>query len=111
MRCSKNQITYPRKKIIAVLRTLNELVVSIDQIGSASYDMTKKENDAALADFLERHKIFQKMAQARAILSTPFSSGLDSNGMGELEREMDGILYWNDKKKAVSSKIKRKANK
>ena len=69
MHRTKHQVTYPRKQIIEVLRTLNELVVSLDRIGSASYDMTKAENDAALADFIRRHKIFCKVAQARRILS------------------------------------------
>jgi hypothetical protein len=104
MRRHKNQIAYPRKKIIAILRTLNEFVVSLDQIGSASYDVTKEEHDALLADFIQRHKIFQKMAQARRILSAPFSTKLGTDEMDELEREMEGILYWNDKQKVMSLK-------
>lgn len=106
MRRPKMQIAYPRKKVISVLRILNEFVVSLDQIGSASYDMTKEENDAALVNFIDRQKICRKMAQARSILSAPFSAKLDANGMDELEREMDGILYWNDRKKMTPSKIK-----
>jgi len=95
----KGHITYPRKKVLAVLRTLNEFVVSLDHIGSASYDMTKVENDAALSDFIRRHKIFRKMAEARAILSEPFPTKLGADDMDELEREMQDVRYWKAGKK------------
>ncbi len=95
----KNHITYPRKKIIEVLRTLNELVVSLDRIGSASYDMTKAEHDAALTDFIQRHKIFRKAAQARRILSAPFPTTLGPDDMDELEREMEDVPYWKARKR------------
>jgi hypothetical protein len=99
MRASKSKISYPRKQIIQVLRTLNELVVSLDRIGSASYDMSKAQNDAALTDFVRRHKIFRKTAEARQILSTPFSSAVGADGMDELEREMQRVRYWKVSKK------------
>ena len=98
MRHTKNQVTYPRKKIIVVLRTLNELVVSLDQIGSPSYDMTKAEHQAALYDFMGP-KMFRKLAQARSILSAPFPTELGADDMEELEREMRDIRYWNDRRK------------
>ena len=53
MRVSKNHIVYPRTQIIKVLRTLNELVVSLDRLGST--EMTKGEHDSAVADFIQRH--------------------------------------------------------
>jgi|ERR1022692_1816788 hypothetical protein len=98
MRASKNQVTYPRKKVIAVLRALNELVVSLDQIGSASYDMTEVEHQAALSDFMGP-KMLRKLARARAILSAPFSTKLGADEMDELEREMQDIQFWNDRKR------------
>jgi hypothetical protein len=94
MRTPKSKIAYPRKQIIQVLRTLNELVVSLDRIGSASYEMTKEQNDAALHDFVRRHNIFRKTADARRILSAPFSTAVGADGMDELEREMQRIRYW-----------------
>jgi hypothetical protein len=95
----KNQVTYSRKEVLAVLRTLNEFVVSLDHVGSASYDTTSAEHDAALTDFIQRHKVFRKMAQARAILSKPFTGPVGPDGMDELEREMQGIRYWKRGKK------------
>ena len=99
MRRSKDKITFPRKKVLAVLRALEEFVVSLDHIGSASYDMTKAEHDAALSDFIQRHKIFRKMAKARAILSEPFRITVGADDMDELEREMQGVRYWKVRKK------------
>jgi hypothetical protein len=37
-------ITYPRRQVLEVLRILEELVVSLDRIGSASFEKTKLEN-------------------------------------------------------------------
>jgi hypothetical protein len=96
---SKNKVTYPRKEVLAVLRTLEEFVVSLDHIGSASYDMTSAEHDAALTDYIRRHKIFRKMAQARTILSEPFRGPVGPDAMDELEREMQGVRYWKPRKK------------
>lgn len=93
----KNHIWYPRKKVLEVLRTLNELVVSLDQIGSA--EMTKHEHDAAVSEFIQRHRIFHKTARAREILSEPFPDALSADGVGELEREMEGIRYWGDRRR------------
>ncbi len=99
MRHPKNQVTYSRKEVLAVLRTLNEFVVSLDHIGSASYDMTSAEHDAALTDFIQRHKIFRKMAQARTVLSEPFRGAVGPDGMDELERQMQGVRYWKLRRK------------
>ncbi|MEO6994398.1 MAG: hypothetical protein ABI273_12260 [Lacunisphaera sp.] len=100
------KVSYPRQKIIEVLRTLNELVVSIDRIGSAAYDQTKKEHDAALAAFIQKHDIFKKAASARRILSEPFSTKLGPDDMDELEREMEGVQYWEPKRKSKKEPIK-----
>lgn len=93
------QVSYPRKKIIEVLRTLNELVVSLDRIGSGAADQTKKEHDATLAAFIQEHGIFKKVATARRILSEPFPTKLGPDDMDELEREMEGVRYWTSKSK------------
>ena len=92
MRRSTNQVTYPRKYVIEVLRTLSELVVSLDRLGSA--EMPKREHDAALGDFLRRHDIFRKMARARRILSAPFATTPGAEGIDDLERKMQDVRYW-----------------
>jgi hypothetical protein len=97
MRATDNYISYPRKKVLEVLRTLNELVVSLDQLRSA--EMTRQEHDAAVADFIQRHRIFRKTARARQILSKPFPTTVGADGMDELEREMQDVRYWRDRKR------------
>ena len=90
-------VHYPREKIIEVLRTLNELVVSLDRIGAGAVDQTKDENDATLADFIINHNILRKAANARSILSEPFPNELGPDDMGELEREMQAVDYWSSR--------------
>jgi hypothetical protein len=91
----EEQIAYPRSQIINVLRTLDELVVSLDRIGSSSSDMTELEQNAAIANFIRNHDVFRKVAQARQILSEPFPTALGPDGMEDLEREMQDVRYWN----------------
>ena len=97
MSAPKNDIAYPRKQVLEVLRTLNELVVSLDQLGSA--ETTKHEHDSAISDFIQRHHIFRKAARARRILSEPFPTAVGADGMDELEREMQDIQYWRDRRR------------
>ena len=97
MSAPKNHIAYPRKQVFEVLRTLNELVVSLDQLGSA--EMTKQERDSAVFDFIQRHRIYRKTAKARKILSEPFSKTVGADGMDGLEKEMQDIQYWQDRRR------------
>jgi hypothetical protein len=94
MRRRKKQVAYSREQIIEVLRTLEELVVSLDRIGSASHDTTTAEYHAALSKFIQRHKIAAKAACARRIFSEPFSTAVGPDGMDELEREMQNVRFW-----------------
>jgi hypothetical protein len=87
-------VSYPRESIIETLRTLNILVVSLDQIGSASHGVPKEKADAMLAEFIRDHEIFKKVAAARRILSDPFSRKVGADGMDELEREFQDVRYW-----------------
>jgi hypothetical protein len=73
------------------------LVVSLDQLGSA--EMSKHEHDAAVSDFIQRHRIFRKTARARQILSEPFPDELGPDEMSELEREMQDIQYWKGRRR------------
>lgn len=93
------QVSYPRKNIIEVLRTLNELVASLDRIDSGAANQTKQEHDATLAAFIREHRIFKKAATARRIPSEPFPTQPGPDDMDELEREMEGVRYWKPKSK------------
>jgi hypothetical protein len=94
-----NQVSYKKTEIIEVLRTIEELVVSLDRIGSNAFEQTKEEHNATLAAFIQEHGIFGKVAQARHTLSAPFSRELGPDDMEELEREMQKVHYWTSQKK------------
>jgi hypothetical protein len=110
MQRTKKQISYPRKKILEVIRTVNELVVSLDQIGSAHTNATEQEHNFAVDDFMIRHDIYRKLAHARTILHDAFSRKLGPDGMDELEREMQAVRYWNDSSKKRTARSGRSKN-
>ena len=84
-------ITYARASIIEVLRSLEEVVVSLDQMGSAAPDMSEEEFNAAAAAFLINQDVFRKMARARSILSEPFSTEVDREN---LDQAMRTVAPW-----------------
>lgn len=87
-------VSYPCKDAFEVLRTLEELVVSLDRIGSACAGITKTELDAAVSAFVQVHDIFRKASKARSIMSAPFSSDVGPDGTEDLERAMQDVPYW-----------------
>ncbi len=80
-----------KKELIAVLRDLNFIVVSLDRIGSFCTDLDEHEHNDLLAKFVTDRNVFRKLASMRSILSEPFSDEPDSD---ELEREMEDLKYW-----------------
>ena len=87
-------IEYPQESALDVLRTLDELVVSLDRIGAATADLTPERRAAIIDTFIRDHDIFRKAARARAILSEPFPTALGPDDMEFLEREMRSVSYW-----------------
>ena len=97
---TQNQkVCYRRKDIIKILADLNVLVVSLDRIGSYYSECKSKEEYQALSsNFLDEWKILPKLASARKILDSAFSSELGEDDMDELEREFQDLQYWSMKK-------------
>jgi hypothetical protein len=91
---SKRTLEYDRDAILGLLRNLNQLVVSLDRIGSSAADMSREETNATLKDFISEWGVLGKLAQARRVLSEPFSDEPGPDGMDELEREMQAVEYW-----------------
>jgi hypothetical protein len=83
-----------RADLIAVLRHLNQIVVSLDHIGSAASDLGEEEFKNAALEFLIKWDVFRKLAQSRHILDKNFPDDLGDDGMSELEREFQGLEYW-----------------
>ena len=88
------QISYQRSDIIVVLRTLNELVVSLGRIGSRSSEVTKTQFEANLARFVIERDVTGKLAHARRVLSAAFDDRVGADGLDELERLMQDVEYW-----------------
>lgn len=98
------KLTFPKDDVIKVLRTLEECVVSLDRIGSATYDWSPADRGVELESFLRKHRILRKMAEARSILGMPLRGRVGRDGMDELERRMQRVRYW----KPVGKKSRRK---
>ncbi len=91
---SNARLDYDRDAVLAVLRDLEQIVVSLDRIGSATQEQSETDQDAALAAFVREWEVFRKLASARRILSEPFSDELGPDDMDELEYELADVTYW-----------------
>jgi hypothetical protein len=83
-----------RADLIAVLRDLNTIVVSMDRIGSCAEEVGLEQNNRLLLDFFDQWDVWQKLSEARSKLSEPFSYELGEDNMDELERELEDTPYW-----------------
>jgi hypothetical protein len=88
------EVTYQRDVVVTLLRHLNQIVVSLDRLGSSSHEFSREQFEAALARFVVDWDVFGKLAQVRSLLSEPFSTQLGPDDMDEVERAMGGIVYW-----------------
>lgn len=92
---SSENVVYKKTEILKTLRHLNQIVVSLDRIGS---EYSNFENDeqyhAASSNFLDEWKVLPKLAEARGILHEAFSRKLGADDMDELEREFKDLQYW-----------------
>lgn len=92
------KVCYRKKDIIKILADLNMMVVSLDRIGSYYSDCkTVEEYHALSSNFLDEWKVFPKLANARKILTSAFSTERGDDDMDELEREFQDLQYWNIK--------------
>ncbi|MGI9056406.1 MAG: hypothetical protein ACR2F2_11455 [Pyrinomonadaceae bacterium] len=94
-------VSYTKKDIIKVLAYLEMMVVSLDRIGSeyGEWEDRKSEEElnSLLADFIFEWRVTGRLAKARMILSSAFSSELGEDDMDELEREFKDLQYWSMK--------------
>lgn len=89
------KVVYEKREIVEILRYLNQIVVSLDRIGSSYCDCKSEEEYHALSsNFLDDWKVLHKLAKARSVLSEPFSYELGEDDMDELERELQDLQYW-----------------
>ena len=87
-------VSLKRADLIEILRHLNQIVVSLDHLGSAAGNLGEAEFKNAALEFLIDWDVFRKLAHARYILDKYFPNAVDDDGMGELEREFQDLEYW-----------------
>ena len=92
----KKLLRIDRRVAIRMLRDLETMVVSLDRIGSAHADNPRACDRATLA-FIHDWGIFRKLASIRAGLGDLFSRKLGTDGMDELERELQDVPYWTER--------------
>ena len=91
---SSSELCYNRESIVEVLRDIEQIVVSLDRIGSSWEDLGEETAHITLSTFVTEWCVFRKLASARQVLSEPFSEELGPDDMDELEREMGSVAYW-----------------
>ena len=97
--------TNEKTDILKILRHLEEMVVSLDRIGSAHNDLPKNIWEKALVDYVCDSKLAYRLAESRKILSSQFSDEIGDDDMDELEREMQDIKHWSYKEFINKNKV------
>jgi len=88
-------VQFDKDEISRILSDLDEIVVSLDRIGSHwGFRTSDQEHFEIESRFLSDWDVFRKLARARSILEEPFSREKGADGMDELERLLDGSNYW-----------------
>ena len=88
------RVALDRSKLVAVLRDLEMIVLSLDRIGSSEQDMSEVEFWEASSRFLRDWSVARRLLTARMMLSEPFSDELGPDDMDELERLVHDVPHW-----------------
>jgi hypothetical protein len=88
------EIVVQRRDLIAALRQIEMVVVSLDHIGSATADASDTEQALVLRRFMIEWGVFGRLAEARALLGDYFSREPGHDDMEELERELHDVRCW-----------------
>lgn len=93
---SPEMVEINRESLIIALEHLEIVVCSLDRIGSYSASCPKEEALEILYNFCIDWNVFNRLAEARHLLSEPFPDDPDDVGddMSELERRMDRLPVW-----------------
>ena len=88
-------VSYSKDEIVSILADLNELVVSLDRIGSYWSDRKSDEEYCEIESlFLTDWDVARKLSRVRSILESVFSDEVGDDGMDELERKLQECNYW-----------------
>lgn len=88
-------VRYNRKDIVRILSDLNEIVVSLDRIGSYWSERNSDEEYFEIESrFLSDWEVCRKLSKARSILGDAFSREVGPDDMDELERLLTDSNFW-----------------
>jgi hypothetical protein len=90
----RDTVEYPKGTILSAIRLINAVVVSMDRMGSAVASLPEPEQLSRLAEYEIAFGTSQKLAEARTLLHSVFSTELGPDDMDELERELADVEYW-----------------
>jgi hypothetical protein len=87
---------------IAVLKEIEYVMISLRKIASYYYDRTyaPPTDDTAIeyaletTRFIDQSGVMRRLSKARSIISNKFDNELGPDDMGDLEREMELLRFW-----------------
>jgi hypothetical protein len=92
MDMSSREIRLPLHEVVAVLRDLNEFVVSLDRIGSRQTSGTVDGH--TVAEFILEWDVARRLARARRVISVALDEQLSAEDNAEIDALCDrGRFY------------------
>jgi hypothetical protein len=90
----EERISILRQDLVETVKFVDELVVSLDRIGSSTAELTAIERAKVADRYLDEWNVFRRASAVRRALAEYFDRELGSEDMDELERELGGTVYW-----------------
>ncbi|MFD8913273.1 hypothetical protein [Streptomyces sp. NPDC059575] len=95
MDMSSREIRIPLDEAVAVLRDLNEFVVSLDRLGSRQASGTA--DDRTVGTFIADWDVARRLARARHVISAAMDAQLSEEGNAEIDALCEqGRFYGTD---------------
>ncbi|KOC86672.1 hypothetical protein [Winslowiella iniecta] len=96
MQRENEEITISGKELVEVLTVVNFSLISMRNIARYYYDseVNREGYEKEIASFIDHNQLVEQLANVRKILSKNFNNDIGDDDMGDLEREMEKIKYW-----------------
>jgi hypothetical protein len=96
------QITMSGVELIEVLKEIEIIMISLHKMGSyyavkyheGELDNNSGEYEKETTRFIDEWKVTDRLAKIRGIVSEKFDNKLGDDDMGDLERAMERLKYW-----------------
>lgn len=96
------RIIFSGTELIEALKEIELILISLHKMGSyyatqyheGNLKKEKYDYEKETTQFIDQCKVTQRLAKVRQILSEKFDRTLGDDDMDDLERAMEGIVYW-----------------